>query len=217
MTVIGSVTPPDQSTAQVPCGGSANSCSTDTNSGFTTDQDDVFEDYMDYGDFNCWSIFTQGQTDRMHWYIENVRFSLLDSKGCLDPCTSAVSASFSASDLILDAGGTVNFTNTSTNSTSANWEVEGVNFSSATDASYQFTQVGTYEVCLETGNADPNCSASFCEMIIVTCPVLSSFTSSDLFPEPNDQVDFTNSSNSCLLYTSPSPRDRTRSRMPSSA
>ena len=43
----------------------------------------------------------------------------------------------------------------------------------------------------------------------------------------NDQVDVTQSSkmesiiineiNNCLLYTSPSPRDRTRSRMPSSA
>ena len=28
---------------------------------------------------------------------------------------------------------------------------------------------------------------------------------------------FTDTGNSCLLYTSPSPRDRTRSRMPSSA
>ena len=29
--------------------------------------------------------------------------------------------------------------------------------------------------------------------------------------------DFDHTSNACLLYTSPSPRDRTRSRMPSSA
>ena len=29
--------------------------------------------------------------------------------------------------------------------------------------------------------------------------------------------DFSNDANTCLLYTSPSPRDRTRSRMPSSA
>ena len=192
-------TPPDQSTAAVACGGSANSCSTDANSGFSTDQDDIFEDYMDYGDFNCWSIFTDGQTERMHWHIENVRQSLLDSKGCQDPCTSGISASFSPNVFVLDAGGTVNFSNTSTNSTSANWEVNGVNFSNSINASYQFTQVGTYEVCLETGNADPNCSASFCEMIIVTCPVLGSFNSSELFPEPNEQVDFTNTSNATTV------------------
>ena len=41
------------------------------------------------------------------------------------------------------------------------------------------------------------------------------------FAKPGQQVDITVSSignsKSCLLYTSPSPRDRTRSRMPSSA
>ena len=33
----------------------------------------------------------------------------------------------------------------------------------------------------------------------------------------NDRFTYTDLSGSCLLYTSPSPRDRTRSRMPSSA
>ncbi|MBK8565464.1 MAG: hypothetical protein IPN76_19480 [Saprospiraceae bacterium] len=74
-------TPPDQSTAAVPCGTSANSCSTDTNSGFSTDQNDLIEGYMDYGDFDCWSVFTQGQSDRMAWHIENIRPSLLESQG----------------------------------------------------------------------------------------------------------------------------------------
>ena len=35
--------------------------------------------------------------------------------------------------------------------------------------------------------------------------------------EPVDIVDVFRPSKDCLLYTSPSPRDRTRSRMPSSA
>ena len=39
---------------------------------------------------------------------------------------------------------------------------------------------------------------------------LTRFTASDL-PELLDKI------SNCLLYTSPSPRDRTRSRMPSSA
>ena len=33
----------------------------------------------------------------------------------------------------------------------------------------------------------------------------------------NETVENNTESNNCLLYTSPSPRDRTRSRMPSSA
>src|SRR5665811_1662728 len=36
-------------------------------------------------------------------------------------------------------------------------------------------------------------------------------------PQPDDYVIATGETHSCLLYTSPSPRDRTRSRMPSSA
>ena len=40
------------------------------------------------------------------------------------------------------------------------------------------------------------------------------FTSEDLIPYIKEN---TNKTNICLLYTSPSPRDRTRSRMPSSA
>ena len=37
------------------------------------------------------------------------------------------------------------------------------------------------------------------------------------FKDINEPLDDMAESNYCLLYTSPSPRDRTRSRMPSSA
>ena len=37
------------------------------------------------------------------------------------------------------------------------------------------------------------------------------------FPEPENYVMWSAPPGACLLYTSPSPRDRTRSRMPSSA
>ena len=38
-----------------------------------------------------------------------------------------------------------------------------------------------------------------------------------VFKSSFDKANRTNINSSCLLYTSPSPRDRTRSRMPSSA
>ena len=46
-----------------------------------------------------------------------------------------------------------------------------------------------------------------------------SYTSADEFIDfiENEQCQFIESLGVCLLYTSPSPRDRTRSRMPSSA
>ncbi len=193
-------TPPDQSTAAVPCGATANSCSTDTNSGLPTDQNDLIEAYMDYGDFNCWSVFTQGQTDRMHWFVETIRSSLLASQGCQDPCTSAVTASFSTSSTILNVGGTVNFANTSTNATSADWTVNGTSFSSSTNASYAFNTVGSFEVCLTVGNADPNCSDRTCTTITVNCPVAASFSTSNPYPAPGQSVTFTNTSSNANSY-----------------
>lgn len=187
-------TPPDQSTIAVPCGDTANSCSTDTQSGFATDQPDMFWNYMDYGDWNCYSAFTQGQSDRMAFFIDNVRFSLLDSDACLDPCTSALTAGFSSSGNIVDIGTTVNFTNTSVNATGYQWLIDGVPFGSGANASYNFNTLGTYLITLETTNADPNCFDSVQDTIQVICPVTASFTPSNLFPAPGEIVNFANNS-----------------------
>ncbi|MCB0544093.1 MAG: hypothetical protein KDC70_11280, partial [Saprospiraceae bacterium] len=194
-------TPPDQSTAAGPCGTPVNSCTTDTDSGFATDQNDLIEDYMDYGDFGCWSVFTQGQTDRMHWHIENVRYSLLESKACLDPCTSPLTAAFSASATAVDAGTTVNFTNSSTNATIFNWTLDGAPFSTLASPGYTFNTEGSFEVCLEAGNGDPNCYSRQCVTIEVVCPVMPGFTASADFLLPGQSVIFTNTSANASDYT----------------
>lgn len=193
-------TPPDASTAAVPCNGSINSCTTDTDSGFTTDQDDQFWNYMDYGDWNCYSAFSQGQTDRMVFTIENDRKSLLDSKGCIDPCNSPLTAAFSASLNTVDVGETINFINNSTNANSADWTIDNVNFANTTDASYTFLQVGFFEICLEIGNTDPNCSDKFCQTIEITCPVAPLFETSNFYPFPGQSVNYTNLSSNAIQY-----------------
>jgi gliding motility-associated-like protein len=187
-------TPPDQSTAAVPCGGTANSCSTDTQSGFATDQPDMFWNYMDYGDWDCYSAFTQGQTDRMYFFIENVRHSLLDSDACLDPCTIPITAGFNSSDNLVDIGATVNFTNTSANATGYQWLIDGVPFGSGANAAYTFNALGEYVITLEVTNADPNCFDSVNDTIEVVCPVIASFTPTNLFPLPGEIVSFANNS-----------------------
>jgi hypothetical protein len=108
-------TPPDQSTGWAACNTSVNSCSTDPLSGFSTDVNDLKEDYMDYGNWNCMKVFTQGQKDRMIWHINNVRSSLLNCNSCLSPCPAPVTANFTQSGTNVAYGSTVNFTNTSTN------------------------------------------------------------------------------------------------------
>jgi hypothetical protein len=59
-------TPPDQTTSYISCDASMNSCTTDVLSGFNTDQPDLTQDYMDYGNFNCMKVFTPGQSERMN-------------------------------------------------------------------------------------------------------------------------------------------------------
>lgn len=187
-------TPPDQSTVPVPCGGSANSCSTDTQSGFATDQQDMFWNYMDYGDWDCYSAFSPGQADRMYWFIDNVRLSLLESEACQPPCLSPLTCSFSASANLVDVGTTVNFTNTSSNATSFQWLIDGVPFGVGVNAAFTFNTLGTFIVTLEAGNADPNCPGSFQDTIEVVCPVFASFAPSNLFPVPGEIVNFANNS-----------------------
>ena len=193
-------TPPDQSTAAVPCNGTMNSCDTDANSGFTTDENDMFWNYMDYGDWNCYSAFTQGQVDRMHFTVENTRASLLNSLACLDPCGSPLMAEFSPSVNVLDVGGTVNFLNVSVNATTAIWEIDGILFSNNINADYSFNQVGLFEICLTVGNTDPNCFDETCLDIEVTCPVEPEFMTDNFYPMPGEMVNYTNLSQNANIY-----------------
>ena len=78
-------TPPDDSTNGTACGSSVNTCNSDLDSGpFTVDQDDLYENYMDYSPSSCQNTFTQGQKDRMLASLKS-RPSLIESKGCIDP------------------------------------------------------------------------------------------------------------------------------------
>ncbi|GJM35986.1 MAG: hypothetical protein DHS20C18_49870 [Saprospiraceae bacterium] len=184
-------TPPDQSTAAVPCGGTANSCTTDSNSGFTTDQNDMYINYMDYGDLNCYSAFTQGQSERMWFFIDNVRSSLLDSPACLDPCPNPISASFNADAMSIAVGGTVNFTNTSTNGDHYNWQIDGTTFASTMDAAYTFANTGVFDITLQVSSDNADCFArTFSMQIEVFCPVTSEFAyANDVYVE-GASIDF---------------------------
>lgn len=192
-------TPPDQTTAAAPCGFPQNSCSTDVNASdpnnpFTTDEDDMIENYMDYGDLVCYSAFTAGQTERMVFSIQNIRQSLLGSVACLDPCPVGITADFTASTMTVDIGETVNFTNTSTNYDGSEWDLDGTVFSNMTDVSYQFNSLGTFTITLTTTNSiDPVCLQSFSMEITVVCPVVSNFLLDN--PSPigvNETINFTN-------------------------
>ncbi len=165
-------TPPDQTTIAVPCDSDVNSCSTDAQSGFSTDQNDMFINYMDYGDWNCYSAFTQGQSDRMEFFLTGVRASLLNSSGCLDPCPAPITAAFTPGDSTVELDENVAFTNQSINANAYEWWLNGMQVSTSTDLNYQFGQLGTFELLLVATSTDPVClNDSLTVTIEVICPV----------------------------------------------
>ncbi|MEM6397325.1 MAG: M43 family zinc metalloprotease [Bacteroidota bacterium] len=183
-------TPPDNSTAAVPCGGSANTCTTDTDSGFATDQPDMHINYMDYGFFSCYSALTAGQSDRMHFFIDGVRASLLDSYGCLPPCPSLVTASFTGlPGGVLTVGDAVNLTSTSTGSATDSWLVDNVFQSNGSNFNFTFTAPGTYTITLQSTSGNTAlCAADERTVTVqVVCPYEADISSSDQFP-----IEFTN-------------------------
>ena len=190
-------TPPDQSTAGVPCGDNLSSCSTDTQSGpFTTDQPDMSWNFMDYGILNCFHDYTPDQAIRMNAAVDGTRKSLLESKGCLPPCTANTVAAFNASATSVVVGTAVNFTNNSQNASAYSWTVNGTPFGSLSDASYTFLSPGIYTITLSAQPANSSlCSPDDAQVTIqVSCNVSAAFSVSDLAPDENETIFLSNTS-----------------------
>jgi gliding motility-associated-like protein len=188
-------TPPDQSTAGISCSSSVNSCSTDVLSGFATDQNDLTQDYMDYGNFNCMKVFTQGQADRMNWFIQNVRYSLLACKSCLIPCPAPVTAAFTAPASTVLAGTGYTFSNTSTNASSYSWYINNVLQGSAANLSFSFPAPGNYQIKLVAHSGNTLCDDdSISVNLTVTCSAAAGFTHSAATVAAGTPVVFTNTS-----------------------
>ena len=160
-------TPPDWTVAQPPCDVTVNSCYTDVNPSdpnnpFTEDQNDMRENYMDWSPTECYSAFTQGQADRMSFFINGDRSSLLNSTVCTNACDDPIlDVSFTpGNDTIISVNSQIAFVATATNATTFEWFVDGV--SSGTGATFvnNFTPVGTYNITLTASNGDPDCDIS---------------------------------------------------------
>jgi gliding motility-associated-like protein len=196
-------TPPDNSTAYLPCGTPMNSCSTDTQSGFSTDQNDQKENYLDYGNWDCMNLFTAGQKDRMRWHVENVRASLLQCYSCQNPCSSPTKANFTSSAHTVIAGTTVSFTNTSSNAATYQWYVNGTLEATTPQFSRVFNQPGQYEVKLIAISSNPAQCASTekTDVIFVNCPVKASFTPGyNGVVTVGQAITFTNTSTNASAY-----------------
>lgn len=150
-------TPPDQSTSAVPCSQNVNSCSTDTNSGFTTDQFDDTQNYLDYQFLDCRHDFTSGQRDRMTFFLTTTRQSLLNCPGCQDPCPLVMELDLSANPTEVAIGENITISAITSNVNNINWYLNGELISSGLTFNYQFLELGSYQLRAEGTNALPNC------------------------------------------------------------
>lgn len=188
-------TPPDNSTAYVPCGSFINSCDTDTNSGLFVDQADRTWNFMDYG-WSCYSEFTLGQAQRMQYNIENVRPGLMNSIGCQPICLSPLTANFTVSADSVPVGSTISFNNTSVNATNFLWKINGLETFVTQDLTYTFDTPGYYNIELTANNADIYCTETHQEIIYVYCTVETEILWSEIPPDLGDTITFTAQTNS---------------------
>jgi len=165
-----------------------------------------------YWDFGNGDTF-QGANPAPVTYTEIGTFPIVavaenNSTGCRD--TLAVSTvqvgnpiQFEFSQSLACQDQTISFTDLSgLPADSVRWDFGNGDFSTEANPEYAFSNLGCYSVTL-TRWID-GCEN---EQVANSCIQIQSAPS----------VFFNNDNSSCLLYTSPSPRDRTRSRMPSSA
>ena len=171
-------TPPDWTMAEAPCEVDENSCFTDAddasaNNPFTTDVNDMRENYMDINPLACLTAFTQGQADRMTFFVNGPRVSLTGSVVCDTDCDTPIEdLSFNpGNDTTIFAGTPqIFFASTSSNATTFSWTLNSLEIGTGANLVYQFNTAGTFTLTLTAGNADADCSVDYSiEVTVVDC------------------------------------------------
>lgn len=100
-----------------------------------------------------------------------------------------VVAGFTADNLEVCEGSTVSFTNTSTDATDYEWEIDGTLFSTDTDPTYTFNTAGTFDITLIA--ADGSCDDTFIETITVNQTPTATVNVSPVSTLVNEEVSVT--------------------------
>ncbi|MEO1625602.1 MAG: M43 family zinc metalloprotease [Bacteroidota bacterium] len=169
-------TPPDQTTARVPCDQPSNSCNTDANSGLSTDLPDMINNYMDYSDLTCFNAFTQGQVDRMHFFLDDIRKSLTNCPSCLTPCPTPIVPEVSIVSDRIPVGDQLTFNNQTQGASLFEWYLDDSLVSTDVNLSYLFDEIGSFKVRMIATNQSKTCVSDTLLCIDVYCPVNASFT-----------------------------------------
>ena len=167
-------TPPDNSTARVPCTSSINSCNTDTDSGLTQDEDDDIFNYMDYTTLTCMTRFSAGQADRMRTVTQTERASLLSSDGCQSPCPTPLAGVIVLPPGPYVRGQQLTFTAQVPGATQWLWTI-GAGQTAGSTLSYTPTDIGQVLVELYAEDGNGNCRLRIDTTINIECEVRAGF------------------------------------------
>ncbi len=206
-------TPPDNSTLPVFCNSTANTCSSDEDDhslnnpfrpvslGGLGDQPDMFQNYMDYGLQACQSSFTEGQKNRMLDAVNNVRTSLLNSKGCTPSCGPI----FAHINYMIQPF-TVNVPFTMLNQTNGSvpysfeWFIDNVSVSTDTILTTTISTAGYHTIVLRAYNIGGGCYVSDSVRLKFECDVESKFSYTPSVINPGSPVTFTASTINAITY-----------------
>lgn len=179
---------PPQGRSGAACDGSSNTCNTDDQSGFSTDQNDLPYNFMDYT--GCPHDFTPGQKERMRYMVLNVRNSLLNQTTCEIVCQDPEEAEFTFPVINYKTGDPIHFTNTSTGN-NYEWYINDQLISTSTDLDYIFLHQGWFKIELVARSSNPDaCSNRQVNWIRVYCAIRSLISVSKNKVDINEPVLF---------------------------
>jgi|GEM_PF-5853900 len=164
-------TPPDGRSSFNACNQFVNSCSTDTQSGFSSDQPDMISNYMDYTSHSCRHDFTPGQGARMRATIRTTRSGLTECDALVSPCFNqpVVNINLPSDSIVL--GVPLNITSTNESTIRVNWYINGESISTDEAFEYTFEEEGTYTLLLRGEGSSSFCSiVSDTRILTVYCP-----------------------------------------------
>lgn len=198
-------TPPDASTNSAPCSIVQNTCSTDDDDtspnnpfrpvglGGIGDQEDLLQDYMDYSNQSCQTLFTMGQSERMNAALEFERESLLNSSGCYSSCgIGPVTINSNTSVFLAGSAVTISQTSIAVVDVAYQWIYEGIIIANTDTLNYSFSnsQIGEGYLYLSVINDELGCSRLDSLFITVKCNPPASFTMLPQYLEVNDVATF---------------------------
>lgn len=169
-------TPPERTIAGGGCNNLQNSCDTDSLSGFTTDVDDLPDNFMDYGSgAGCVMGFTPGQAERMQNFIATQLPLMINSTVCNDPCGVAVSAAFTRNIDYPVIGDAVVLTAATNAGQTLQWLVDGTPVGTGPTYTFTVTAKKTYQLELRVTDNASGCKATVTDAFQVSCGVVARF------------------------------------------